>query len=60
MAGLEEIKEGYVLINKSYIDYATRAYKNKSYPLFVYQIPSAWEQLEIVGSFALYAVNDER
>ena len=56
MAGLEEIKEGYVLINKSYIDYATRAYKNKSYPLFVYQIPSAWEQLEIVGSFALYAV----
>ena len=47
MAGLEEIKEGYVLINKSYIDYATRAYKNKSYPLFVYQIPSAWEQLVI-------------
>ncbi len=60
MAGLKEIKEGYVLINKGYIDYATRAYNNKSYPLFVYQIPSAWEQLEIVGSFALYAVNDER
>ncbi len=56
MAGLEDIKEGYILINKDRIDYATRAYKNKSYPLFVDQVPSTWKQFEAVDSFTIYAV----
>jgi len=56
LVDLEEIKDGYVVINHWRIGYAARAYKNKSFPSFVYNIPQKWVLLEQSEPFHIFSI----
>jgi len=57
VATLENMDSGYALINYRCIEYAPKAFKNKTYPSFLYDIPQHWKVLVSADGFSIYNLN---
>jgi len=57
MVGLEDMKDGYALMNYERIRYASKAYKEKKYPNFLFNRPSSWSVVKQFSSLYIYTIS---